>query len=371
MKASSSPLIISVYLPQFHPIKENDLWWGSGFTEWRNVAKAKPQFKGHYQPHLPGELGFYDLRVPEVRQQQANLATEYGIGGFCYYHYWFNGHQLLDRPLREVLQSGEPNFPFCMCWANENWTKAWNGLDKEIIKEQCYSQADDEAHIRSLIPYFSDPRYIRVNGKPLFIVYKADKLPNPQRTFDLWRKIARNSGIGELCLAQFESSGAQLAINPSTLGLDLSIEFSPVWRSMGGTLYSTYKTKIAMALGLVDKAYRAHLVYDYRLMSEAIMRRKAPDYPFLRCVCPGFDNTARRPEDSTIVINSSPEHYRQWLSHALDWTRRHNSGEHQVVFLNAWNEWAEGNHIEPDELHGRSYLEATRDALDHFNGTAK
>src|SRR4249919_2122094 len=173
---------IAFYLPQYHPIPENDLWWGNGFTEWTNVVKAKPFFKEHYQPHVPGELGYYDLRLPEVRQRQADLARENGIYGFCYYHYWFNGRRILERPFQEVFESGKPDFPFMLCWANENWTRVWDGDEKEILLKQEYDLEDDRKHIQSLIPYFKDPRYIRIQNKPVFAVYKSSLLPLPART---------------------------------------------------------------------------------------------------------------------------------------------------------------------------------------------
>lgn len=362
-----NPILISVVLPQFHPIPENDRWWGKGFTEWRNVVKATPQFKNHYQPRLPSELGFYDLRLADTRLQQAKLAEEHGIGGFCYYHYWFNGHQLLERPVQEILKTKEPNFPFCLCWANENWSRAWNGSNKEILIEQKYSTADDINHIESLIPYFLDPRYIRINGKPLFIFYKANQLPTPQKTFDTWREIAFHRGVGELCLAQFEWSGDGSTKSPKDLGLDVSIEFTPDWRRLGGQYYATQKSKIAIALGLLPKVYKNHRVFDYELMIDRILKKSTPDYPFLRCVSPGFDNSARRKKDATILINSTPEGYQRWLEETIRWTQRNNKPEHQIIFINAWNEWAEGNHLEPDEKHGRSYLEATRNALNSTN----
>ncbi|MDJ0634982.1 MAG: glycoside hydrolase family 99-like domain-containing protein [Xenococcaceae cyanobacterium MO_188.B29] len=179
---------IAFYLPQYHPIPENDKWWGKGFTEWTSVAKAKPLFKDHYQPHLPADLGFYDLRLPEVRQAQADLAREYGIYGFCYYHYWFNGKRLLERPFNEVLESGKPDFPFCLCWANENWTRRWDGQDREILIEQKYSVVDDREHIKSLISAFKDPRYIKIDGKPLFLIYRVNSLPDPSLTQKIWRE---------------------------------------------------------------------------------------------------------------------------------------------------------------------------------------
>ena len=184
---------IAFYLPQFHPTPENDEWWGKGFTEWTNVTKARPLFPGHYQPQLPADMGFYDLRLPEAREAQAALAREYGIHGFCYYHYWFNGRRILERPFNEVLASGKPDFPFCLCWANENWTRVWDGGEKNVLLEQKYSHEDDLAHIESLIPAFRDERYIRIDGKPLFLVYRTGLLPNPARTAEIWREAAKRA----------------------------------------------------------------------------------------------------------------------------------------------------------------------------------
>ena len=188
---------IAFYLPQFHPFRENDTWWGKGFTEWTNVSRAKPKFDGHHQPHLPTDLGFYDLRLPESRKDQADLARQYGIEGFCYWHYWFNGKRLLERPFNEVLKSREPDFPFCLAWANETWSRRWLGEPKDILIEQTYSDEDDLQHIRWLIGAFSDDRYIRINGKPVFLIYRPSDLPNPKKTTDLFRLECLKHGINE------------------------------------------------------------------------------------------------------------------------------------------------------------------------------
>src|SRR6516164_576759 len=238
----SDPIIraVAFHLPQFHPIAENDEWWEKGFTEWTNVVKAKPRFSGHYQPHLPADLGFYDLRLPEARAAQAELAASYGIYGFCYYHYWFHGRQVLERPVNEIWQSGEPEFPFCLCWANENWTRRWDGRSNEILLEQRYSRPDDLAHIRSLIPLFEDRRYIRVMGQPLFLVYRTSQLPEPERTAYLWRREAERAGLKGLFLVRVEND-APWVCDPRSVGFDCALEFQPNWRLF--SYWRTYRRK--------------------------------------------------------------------------------------------------------------------------------
>ncbi|HEX5272668.1 MAG TPA: glycoside hydrolase family 99-like domain-containing protein, partial [Gemmataceae bacterium] len=227
----SVPRLVAFYLPQYHPIPENDAWWGPGFTEWRNVVRARPLFPGHYQPHLPADLGFYDLRVPEARAAQADLARAHGIHGFCYYHYWFGGRRLLERPFAEVLATGRPDFPFCLCWANENWTRAWDGQTRHMLVGQTYSEEDDVNHLRWLATAFRDPRYIRVEGKPLFLVYRALRIPSPLSTTTRWREEARKLGVGELYLCRVESFPDERG-DPAALGFDAAVEFQPDWVSL-------------------------------------------------------------------------------------------------------------------------------------------
>jgi len=313
--SSNSPLLIAFYLPQFHPIAENNRWWGNGFTEWTNVVQAKPLFPGHYQPHLPADLGFYDLRLAEVRQAQADLARENGIYGFCYYHYWFQGRRLLEQPFDEVLTSGEPDFPFCLCWANETWTRAWDGKSGKHLMEQKYSEEDDRLHIRWMKKVFQDDRYIRIGNKPLFLVYRALSIPDPLRTTAIWREEAYKMGIGDIFLCRVESFKNER---------DDPNNYASVVQNM------------------LEK----------------------PDPPFKRfpCVTPSWDNSPRRKTDAVIIHGSTPRSYGRWLNGVIKKSVRKNT-ENNFIFINAWNEWGESNHLEPCQKWGTAYLEATKRAL--------
>jgi lipopolysaccharide biosynthesis protein len=352
---------IAFYLPQYHPIPENDEWWGKGFTEWTNVTKAKPLFPDHYQPHLPADLGFYDLRLPEVRQAQADLAREYGIYGFCYYHYWFNGKRLLERPFNEVLATGKPDFPFCLCWANENWTRRWDGQEKNILMQQIYTEEDDRLHIRELAKAFHDPRYIRVDGKPLFLVYRATKIPNPLKTTQIWREEALKLGIGEIFLSRVESFPDEHT-DPKLIGFDAAVEFQPDWGNRGKPLQSRKRWDIARRLGLAHQVYADNKIYDYKAVIESMLSKPKPAYLRFPCITPSWDNTPRRQTDATILKDSTPELYEYWLKTTIG-NNLSDTQNSKLIFINAWNEWAEGNHLEPCQKWGRAYLEATRRAL--------
>jgi len=342
-------------LPQYYPIPENDFWWGKGFTDWTNVARARPAFAAHYQPHLPADLGFYDLRLPEVREAQARLAAEYGIYGFCYHHYWFEGRRLLERPFNEMLASGRPDFPFCICWANENWTRNWDGQGRLVLLEQRHSHEDDIRFIESLLPAFRDPRYIRVNGKPLLIVYYSQLLPDPVKTTTTWRNHARAEGFADLYLLRAETHTIYANHpNATALGFDGALEFPP-HAALSGTL------RPADPQWISESESR---IFDYREMALYSIRRPTPDYKLYRGVMPSWDNTPRRSNGGRYIFaHSTPELYEQWLAESIRWTRRHHTGEEQMVFINAWNEWAEGCHLEPDQRYGHRFLEATRNAL--------
>jgi lipopolysaccharide biosynthesis protein len=356
--------VIAFYLPQYHPIPENDAWWGKGFTEWTNVIKARPLFRGHYQPHVPADLGFYDLRVAESRNAQADLARQYGITGFCYYHYWFSGKRLLHRPFDEVLASGNPDFPFCLCWANENWTRIWDGGDSEILMKQTYSDEDDLAHIRWLARAFADPRYIRVENKPLFIIYRAHKLPDLRKTTALWREECRRLGIGEIFLCRIDTADDTLP--PREVGLDATVEFQPDWGKLGIPLGWRRRPQFQwndLRFFLRRKLFGDDIqAFSYRNLVNSMSSRVSPNYLRFPCVTPSWDNSPRRRRGPMIFTGSSPNLFQDWLAKTLVKLKNSKNIPH-ILFINAWNEWAEGNHLEPDQLHGRSYLEALREAI--------
>jgi glycosyltransferase involved in cell wall biosynthesis/Flp pilus assembly protein TadD len=336
---------IAFYLPQYHPIPENDQWWGKGFTEWTNVTKARPLFPDHYQPHLPADLGFYDLRLSETREAQAELARRYGISGFCYYHYWFQSKRLLNRVFDEVMITGKPDFPFCLCWANENWTRVWDGGDKEILMAQQYSHEDDLAHIAWFITAFKDPRYIKVHGSPLLMIYRSRNLPDPAQTAAMWREEVKKAGFPDLYLCAVESFIDEQK-DPRHIGFSASVEFQPDWSNLGNES---------------DQHPDVH-VFEYRDIVEKMMHKTQPAYTRLPCVTPSWDNSPRRGRDGYIFHNSQSVYYEKWLRHAVSNAGK-NSLDERIVFINAWNEWGEGNHLEPDQRHGHAYLHATKRAL--------
>jgi len=342
---------IALYLPQYHAIPENDQWWGKGFTEWSNVRRGRPQYDGHYQPHIPHpDLGYYDLNDPSVMEKQAAMAKAAGIEGFCFYYYWFNGKRLLNMPTDRMLATGKPDFPFCFCWANENWTRTWDGGDNEILMAQKHSVENDEGFIWDLLPAFRDHRYIRVAGKPLLVVYRPSLLPNVRHTTNRWREICREEGIGEIHLAfmlGFECP------EPTLIGFDTAIQMPPM------------------------RAPLPDLRKELKIEKPEIFKGEVRDYLGLqRCfnpiqiskstwpaVCPSWDNTARKAERAHSWIQSDPRNYLTWMQEVVEFLRKNRPAGERIVFINAWNEWGEGCHLEPDEKYGYAWLNATRFAL--------
>ncbi len=331
--------LVAFYLPQFHPIPENDEWWGKGFTEWTNVSRAKPLFPGHYQPHMPANLGFYDLRVPEVRQAQADLAARHGIEAFCYWHYWFNGRRLLERPFNEVLESGQPDFPFCLAWANETWSRRWLGEEKEVLLRQTYSTADDVQHARWLTQAFADRRYLRVDGRPMFLIYRPRDLPDARATTLVIRAECAKARLPNPFLVGI---GSHAPIDYRQLGFDGNLAFEP---------------QLGVLPNLQDPGIKTH---DYSVAREQMAQLKK-DYPAYPCIMVSWDNTPRRGEQGFVFTNATPKRFEEGLRAIVSSVQTWPS-DHRLVFVNAWNEWAEGNHLEPDLNNGLGYLEAVRKA---------
>lgn len=353
--------LIAFYLPQFHPIPENDAWWGKGFTEWTNTAKAKPLFPGHCQPSVPADLGFYDLRLPEARAAQAALAREYGIEGFCYWHYWFAGRRLLERPFDEVLKSDEPDFPFCLAWANETWTGIWHGAANKFLVEQTYPGLDDhERHFNYLLGAFSDERYIKVDGKPLFLVYQPHKLPDAKLVTDFWRELALKAGLKGLHLVACLHN--ENAWDPAQLGFD-AVNISnqvkimevapPTWT---GRLARYLRIRYRKALG-----HPPH-IYAYKDAMRHFLDGARAHIECYPSVVPGWDNTPRSGTRGVVLCGSTPELFQEHLREAIDRVSCL-PVEHRLVFVKSWNEWAEGNYLEPDLRFGRRYLEAVRNEV--------
>lgn len=343
--------LIAFYLPQFHPFEENDHWWGKGFTEWTNVTKAVPQFCGHYQPHLPDELGFYDLRLIETQKQQIELAKAYGIYGFCYYYYWFSGKLLMERPLQQILEHPELDFPFCLCWANENWARRWDGMDNDVLIKQEYAEGDDLSFIKSIEQILCDKRYIRINNKPVVLIYRIGLLPDPKATTACWRSYCQKCGIGEICILIVQGHDF---IDPSECGCDAAVEFPP------------HTITCPNITGGIEKSNPEYdgIVYNLKsFVASKLYLKEQKRFKLFKSVMPSWDNTARKPNNGVVFLGSSPSLYKKWLKDVLLYTRACLGKEEQFTFINAWNEWAEGAHLEPDRKYGYAYLQATKEAL--------
>lgn len=351
---------IAFYLPQFHSIPENDAWWGKGFTEWRNVARGIPRFKGHYQPRIPRDLGFYDLENVEVMRRQIDMALKAGIYGFCYYFYWFNGKRVLDRPLEQLLRRTDIEFPFCIMWANENWTRTWDGLEQDVLLKQDYSESDEAALIAEFSRYFGDARYIRIDGRPLLIIYRPGVIPDAASTFQRWRKRWRISHDCDPIILMVQGFGDY---DPRTFGLDGAIEFPPHKLAEG-------LSEAPGTMDVLDESFQGTV-----LRYDDLIRRAADvgpqNFPLVRAVVPSWDNEARRPGRGTTFQGSTPKKYEGWLRDAIRYARANAVFGAPLVFINAWNEWAEAAYLEPDVHYGAAYLNATARALAWIDNASK
>lgn len=358
--------VIAMYLPQYHPIPENDRSWGAGFTEWRNVVQAKPLFKGHYQPKLPADLGFYDLRVPETRQAQADMAREAGIEGFMYWHYWLgNGRMLLERPFQEVLASGKPDFPFCLGWANHSWTtKTWTKgsvLSKDsMIMEQLYPGAEDYInHFNYVLPAFKDKRYITVDGKPIFVVFDPLAMPDISGFIDLWHRLAIEAGLKGIHFVGLRSGRKSTVEAVKIMGFD-AVNERNMWdaeaKIAGSRIKRRLQSLFALKLGVKLTKFEYRDIVKY-INNENCLREDV--YP---TILPGYDRTARSGRQAVIYHNATPEYFREHVRDTLEYVKD-KANEHKIVFLKSWNEWGEGNYMEPDLKYGHQFLDALKEEL--------
>lgn len=350
--------LLAFYLPQFHPVPENDRWWGQGFTEWRNVAGAKPLFPRHDQPRVPADLGFYDLRLTETQEAQAALARTYGIEGFCVWHYWFHGKRLLERPIQQVLEDPSIDFPFCLAWANEPWSRRWLGEERDILQDQTHSEADDLAHARWLAKAFSDPRYVGVRGRPLFAIYRPAALPLVDRTVEVVKRAAVDEGLPEPYLVAIDAHAPHEDF--LARGFDAVLNFEPAlgWLPMGlQDGFSWRRLRRNLRHGVVRGRTKMYSEAEARDRFE----RHRPTQGTHRSVMVGWDNTPRRGTDGIVLLRSGTDAFREALDEAIRQTVQRHEEPERIVWLNAWNEWAEGNYIEPDTRFGRAYLEAVHE----------
>lgn len=384
----STARLFAFYLPQFHPTPENDEWWGRGFTEWTNVTKAKPLFPGHYQPRLPADLGFYDLRVPEVREAQANLARKAGVEGFCYWHYWFAGRRMLERPFNEVVASGEPDFPFCVAWANDTWRSHWYGAEKRTLIEQTYpGKADHERHFYALLEAFQDRRYIRVHNRPMFTIFRPKNLPGTEAFIELWHDLARRNGldgihfVAHLFDDELDFPWRNAGYNGAVVTNELKVMRRRMWdiarerlrlaeaerdgaRKFRKLLEAVTGTGRLVAHRILQRVLGwpggVHYYRDAMLFFKSARALELGCYP---SIVPGWDNTARAGKKGVVLHGATPElfaeHVRDIFESVAD-----RPAEERIVFVKSWNEWAEGNCLEPDRKFGHGYLDAVRAALD-------
>jgi hypothetical protein len=369
-KAMNEIRSIALYLPQFHPIPENDEWWGKGFTEWTNVVKAKPLYKDHFQPRLPADLGFYDLRVSESREAQAKLAREYGIYGFCYWHYWFAGRRIIERPFIEMIRSGKPDFPFCISWANQTWSGTWHGLsNKKILLEQTYpGKKNHEDHFYALLEAFHDKRYIEVAGKKLVFVFRPMDIPDPLEFTSLWQELAIKENLNG-----FHFVGMQMSADwdPAAHGYNASVELGPLLHKIVDASNLNKVTHRFLQKDIDDlkkKYFGIPKIVSYKNYADQYPDHEIADHEY-PMIYPGWDNTPRSGVDGWLFENSTPDLFKKLCLKAFAATEN-KTAEEKIVILKSWNEWAEGNYLEPDRKFGHQYLAAFKDAMEIYRSAS-
>jgi lipopolysaccharide biosynthesis protein len=354
--------LIAYYLPQFHPIPENDQWWGNGFTEWTNVAKAKPLFPGHQQPNFPGDLGFYDLRVPESREAQAELAKAYGIEGFCYWHYWFGGgRRLLERPFAEVLASGKPDLPFCLAWANHTWSGIWHGCPNRILIEQTYpGQEDIIEHFYAMLEAFRDPRYMKIDGRNIFCIYRPGDLKEPRLFMGIWQELASKEGIPGfyfIAITDYPWKVPDDGYDACTTNPPVAMLTHQGIQPLNGEI----KPPLKCGFSSQDKPQLPQ-VYSYESFVKHAFPETTRRDDFYPCVVPNWDNTPRSGSNGFALHGATPEIYSQHLKEAVSLVADR-TPDQRIIFVKSWNEWAETNYIEPDLRWGHRYLQETLKAV--------
>lgn len=353
--------ILALYLAQYHPVPENDEWWGKGFTEWENVAKARPLFRGHVQPHIPADLGFYDLRIPEVREQQAELAREAGIEGFCYWHYWFgNGKRLLEKPFDEVVASGKPDFPFCLAWANCSWyKKQWSkdaSKDVMLIEQKYPGVQDYIDHFNTMLPAFKDKRYVRVNGKLFFMVYAPTRMPNAREFIEIWRKLAKDNGLGDFYFVGQDNDSR----NKETI---LSSGFDAIYNNDLLNIHHHLSTWQKIIYLLQRKVLQRPTTFRYKDAVEHMVIEDCRNRNVIPSIGANWDHSPRSGSNGLILTDSNPKYFYEAAKRALD-VVKDKPEEEQIILIKSWNEWGEGNYLEPDRQYGKGYIQALRKAVD-------
>lgn len=387
MNNSTKARVIAFYLPQYHPIPENDKWWGKGFTEWTNVVKAKPLFKGHVQPHIPTDLGFYDLRMPEIREEQAKLAKEAGIEGFCYWHYWFGkGKRLLERPFNEVLASGNPDFPFCIGWANETWSnKSWNAKSKSIkdaiLMEQTYVESEFDDHFYEVLPAFKDKRYITVDGKPLFLIFSPYAMPDQKKFIDRWRELAKENGLPGIHFVGITNNISMREIGSYNSGKaripsfdEAALHYNYLLDRGFDAINSRGQLRAEMLAGsrfnsilkkVLEKLFHYDILSKFKMskINEHLFVKEDAWENAYPTILPNWDRSPRSGKKAIIYTDSTPSVFKKQVEKALDLVKD-KQDEHKIIFLKSWNEWGEGNFMEPDMQYGHGYLDALKEAIE-------